>query len=103
VLKLRRFKQEDMKAVLKLNENFPPRSRSKLTQAQIKEWSSNPDACWVAEEEGRIIAFVFGEVKGTRYVVHSAQVSLERIGEGILAKLLDKAIASTKCKLVVKL
>jgi N-acetylglutamate synthase-like GNAT family acetyltransferase len=101
--KLRLYTARDMTGILRLEERFPPKNRTKLTTAEVHRLTkASPDTCWVAEDEGKIVGFVFGEVRHGCFFIRSAQVDIDRIGEGIIHQLLEKIIARTKCKAIAK-
>jgi hypothetical protein len=102
MVELRKVKEEDIEAMLRLDEEFPPRNREKLARDRVLRLMSNPNACWVAADKGRIVAFVLGEKRGECYFIHSAQIDPSRLGEGLLAKLIDKAVEATGCKSIAK-
>jgi N-acetylglutamate synthase-like GNAT family acetyltransferase len=102
MVEFRKAREEDIDAMLRLDEEFPPRNREKLAREEVLRLMSNPSACWVADDNGRVVAFVLGEKRGKCYLIHSAQIDPSRLGEGLLAKLIDKAVEATGCKSITK-
>lgn len=103
MFKIRAFERTDIRKIIELENNFPPMSRYKLSKDEmLRLYETNKDACWVAEDSGKIIGFVFGEVKDMHYFVKSAQVIVERIGEGVISKLLEMAVKKTEAKALIK-
>lgn len=100
---IRTFKMDDIEEIIKLEDKFPPGSRYRLSKDEMfRLYKNNKDACLIAEDGGKIIGFVFGEVKDGCYFVKSAQVIIERIGEGVISKLLERVVKKTEAKTLMK-
>jgi ribosomal protein S18 acetylase RimI-like enzyme len=95
---IREFRESDTDAVLEIDRIFPPTSRDPITRKDIEKLSKNPKCCLVAEEENKIIGFIFCELQDEKCFVKFLQVRVERMGEGIAQKLIDKIVELTAPK-----
>ena len=100
-VKIRQFRCEDLKKVLEIDEEFPPTSRELISDKDaLKLFRQNPRGCLVAEKEGKVVGFIFSELREGSCIIKFLQVLPECMGESIVAKLMDEAMRTTKAKAV---
>ncbi|MDI6903627.1 MAG: HAD-IA family hydrolase [Methanocellales archaeon] len=100
-VKIRQFRCEDLKKVLEIDEEFPPTSRELISDKDALKLSrQNPRGCLVAEKEGKVVGFIFSELREGSCTIKFLQVLPECMGESIVAKLMDEAMRATKANVL---
>ena len=92
MLKIRSACEKDIQAIVELDVKSNPGSRKCITEELAKKvLKAKPECCVVAElddNDNKIIGFVFGKI---------AQIDIEHLGEGIVAKMMEYAKNKGKC------
>ena len=65
---IRRMKTQDTEAVLRINEMITGRPHEAQWESRILDHlSANPLGCLVADQEGKIVGFIFGAIRGWEF------------------------------------
>jgi ribosomal protein S18 acetylase RimI-like enzyme len=102
--KIRKFRFSDLAEVIEIEKEFPPNNRNVLDERSAVELLRKyPNACWVAEKDGRIIGFLLARVDEEHCSIMFLNIRPEYIGEGIPSDLIHKMLKNTGNKVLVKL
>lgn len=109
-MKIRKMKIEDYEAVYQLWLSCKGMGLNTVDDSREgieKFLNRNPDTCFVAESDGKIVGVILGGNDGRRGYIHHTAVSPDQRRQGIASKLVDavmtafKNIGITKAALVV--
>jgi len=102
-IRVRKAEKRDIKSILELERNFPPKSRNMITERDIiKIIEENPNACLVAEDDWKIRGAIFGKVYRNECKILFLIVDLEKIGESIAEILMKELLKSTGTERFIK-
>lgn len=102
-IKIRQFAEKDLEAVLDIEREFPPTSRGLITKDDaVRLFKQSPKTCLVAEREGEVVGFIFGELREDSCVIKFLQVLPEHLGEGIVTDLIDEVEKLTSARVLLK-
>lgn len=94
---VRRMRNQDSEAVLRIDEKITGRPHEAQWESRIiDQMTRNPLGCLVAEVEGNVVGFVFGEIRGWEFAIPKSGwieivgVAPEYHGKGIARALIEK-------------
>ncbi len=94
---VRRMRTQDTEAVLQIDEKItgtPPEAQ--WESRIIERVSSNPLGCLVAEMKGKVVGFIFGDIRGWEFAIPKSGwieivgVDPEYQGKGVARALIEK-------------
>jgi ribosomal protein S18 acetylase RimI-like enzyme len=98
-LKIRKFNKKEIDDILRLENNFPPKSREKITKDEAERlYKKNPNACLVAEYKNKIVGAIFAEVKNDECKIRHLIIDIDYLGEGIATTLIEEVMKATNSK-----
>ena len=94
---VRRMRTQDAEAVLRINEKITGTPHEAQWESKIIDHlSGNPLGCLVAEAEGKIVGFIFGDIRGWEFAIPKSGwieivgVDPEYQGKGVARALIGK-------------
>jgi ribosomal protein S18 acetylase RimI-like enzyme len=94
---VRRMRTQDAEEVLRVDEKITGRPHEAQWEARIiDQVTGNPLGCLVAEEEGKIIGFILGEIRGWEFAIpKSGWIEIVGVdpayhGKGVARALIEK-------------
>jgi ribosomal protein S18 acetylase RimI-like enzyme len=96
-LTIRRMTQQDIEAVLRINEKITGRPKEAQWESRAIDYvSRDPLGCLVAEEGGHLVGFVFGDIRGWEFAIpKSGWVDIVAVdpdfqGRGVARALIER-------------
>lgn len=96
-IEVRRMRNQDAEAILRIDEKITGRPHEAQWQSRIiHNLSRNPLGCLVAEHEGKIAGFIFGDIRGWEFgipksgFIEIVGVDPEYQGKGVARALIEK-------------
>ncbi len=94
---MRRMRTQDAEAVLRIDEKITGTPHEAQWESRIIEHlSNNPLGCLVAESQGKVVGFIFGEIRGWEFAIPKSGwieivgVDPEFQGKGVARALIEK-------------
>ena len=96
-LVVRRMRTQDAEAVLRIDEKITGTPHEAQWESRIIERvSNNPLGCLVAEAQGKVVGFIFGDIRGWEFAIPKSGwieivgVDPEFQGKGVARALIEK-------------
>ncbi|MBK5096022.1 MAG: GNAT family N-acetyltransferase [Deltaproteobacteria bacterium] len=94
---VRRMHNQDAEAVLRIDEKITGTPNEAQWESRIiDQMTRNPLGCLVAEAEGKVVGFIFGEIRGWEFAIPKSGwieivgVDPEYHGKGVARVLIEK-------------
>ena len=94
---VRRMRNQDAEAVLRIDEKITGMPNEAQWESRIiDQMTRNPLGCLVAEAEGKVVGFIFGEIRGWEFAIPKSGwieivgVDPEYHGKGVARVLIEK-------------